>query len=290
MPTTVVSDTTYNSLYLKARNALRAEMLASPELEARLIVEKASNKTRAEYIRDGQLIAPQEVAGAVQGYLGRRLSGEPVAYITGEWEFYSLPLYVNSDTLIPRADSEVLVDCAIRLLRKFKEPRVLDLCAGSGCLGIAVSKNVTDTELTLADISRGALEMCERNAARNGVTATLAECDALENPPKNHEYDAILCNPPYITTEELAALDSSVRDFEPSLALDGGGDGLKFYRAVAALWKTVLAPGGYMLFECGAGQAAAVCDILEAEGFSEITTADDTAGITRVVTGRKITT
>ena len=286
----MVSDVTFDSLYIKTRNVFRAGMITSPELEARLIVEKASGKTRAEYIRDGQLDVPEKIAEAVQGYTERRLLGEPVAYITGEWEFFSLPFFVNSDTLIPRADSEVLAAHATMLLSYIKAPRVLDLCAGSGCLGIAVSKNVSDVMLTLADILPGALEMCEKNANRNGVIAKLATFDALKSPPENLEYDMLMCNPPYIPEGELDSLDSSVRDFEPRLALDGGSDGLKFYRAIAAHWKSTLVPGGWILFECGCGQAADVRTILEAEGFSEIAQAEDTAGITRVVIGRKITT
>ena len=280
-------NTTFNSLYIKTRNLLRDAKLTSPELEARLIVEKASDKTRAEYIRDGALQAPLEVIEAAQSYTERRLSGEPVAYITGEWEFYSLPVFVNADTLIPRADSEVLVDCAIKRLRSIASPQVLDLCAGSGCLGIAVSKNVQGVELTLADISPGALEMCEKNARQSGIATNIAVFDALEAPPEALRYDMILCNPPYITTDEIKALDKSVRDYEPFLALDGGGDGLRFYRAIAAKWKNTLKTGGYVLLECGAGQAEDVRDILEAEGFTEIETVNDTAGITRVVIGQK---
>ena len=280
-------NTTFGSLYIKTRSLLRDAKLTSPELEARLIVEKASCKTRVEYIRDGALPAPIEVVEAAQSYTERRLSGEPVAYITGEWEFYSLPFFVNADTLIPRADSEVLVDCAIKRLRGAASPKVLDLCAGSGCLGVAVSRNVQGVKLTLADISPGALEMCEKNASRNDVAANTAFFDALKTPPEVLSYDMILCNPPYITTDEIEALDKSVRDYEPFLALDGGGDGLRFYRAIAAKWKNALATGGYLLFECGAGQAAVVRDILEAEGFTELETINDTAGIARVLIGQK---
>ena len=283
----MVSDLSYNALFRKTLSILTDAAIVSPELEARLIVEKAANKTRAEYIRDYNQIVPPEVIEAAQGFTERRLAGEPVAYITGEWELYSLPFFVSPDTLIPRADSETLVAQAIKLLQGTKNPHVLDLCAGTGCLGIAVAKNVSDATLTLADISTGALKMCKKNAARNSVAATVCALDALETPPGGAQYDMILNNPPYITTDEIETLDASVRNFEPHIALDGGNDGLKFYRAVAAKWKTVLVSGGYLIFECGAGQADDVRKILATEGFTDITQADDIAGIPRVVIGRK---
>ncbi|NLB29439.1 MAG: peptide chain release factor N(5)-glutamine methyltransferase [Clostridiales bacterium] len=278
---------TYNELYFSIRNTLRAADVSSPELEARLIAEKASGKTREEYIRDGYLPAPMEVIAFAEGCAERRLLGEPVAHITGEWEFYSLPFYVDRGTLIPRTDSEALVSRAVELLRGASKPRVLDLCAGSGCLGIAVSKNVCGTSLTLADISPAALEICEKNAERNGVDATLAALNALEPPPAGCEFDMILCNPPYIPSGDFDALDSSVRDFEPRIALDGGKDGLDFYRAVAPNWKKALRDGGYLLFECGIGQSEAVRGILESEGYSNIKITDDTAGIPRVTEAEK---
>lgn len=283
----MVSDITYSGLYINIRDKFRASLIASPELEARLIAEKASGKTRAEYIKNNDSPVPDDVLKTVEVYVKRRLAGEPVAYILGEWEFYSLPFFVNSDTLIPRTDSEVLVSEAIRLLKSIPSPRVLDLCSGSGCLGIAVSKNIDGVLLTLADISTGALLMSEKNAALNGVSATHMGADALQSPPDGLYFDMILCNPPYIQSADINTLDISVRGFEPVLALDGGDDGLIFYHKVAPLWKKALVSGGYMLFECGTGQASDVRDILAREGFSEIASADDTAGITRVVIGRK---
>jgi len=282
-----VSSLNYSELYRQIRDALTAAAITSPELEARLIVEKASVKTRAEYIRDNAELVPIEVVEAVKDFTKRRLSGEPAAYILGEWEFYSLPFFLNRDTLIPRADSETLVMQAIELLHGTSSPRVLDLCAGTGCLGIAVAKNVPDTALTLTDISDGALEMCRKNAARNGVDAAVTTLDALESPPEDAQYNMILCNPPYINTEDIKTLDKSVRDFEPHLALDGGVDGMRFYHAVAAKWKNAIVAGGHLLFECGINQAEEVRKILAHEGFSDITQVKDTAGIPRVVTGRK---
>lgn len=282
---------TYGAVFTELRSVFFDAGIEAAALEARLISERASQKTREEYIRDSQLPAEGGFRKNAWEMMRRRLSGEPAAYILGEWEFYSLPFYVSSDTLIPRVDSEVLVSCALKLLSGRETPRVLDLCCGSGCLGTAVGVNIPDADLVFADYSGGALKICRDNLERNGLTgrAHVTYANALSSPHGDLMcgFDMILCNPPYIPTEELISLDKSVRDFEPLLALDGGYDGMRFYRSVASRWREALVPGGYLLFECGFGQAEAVQRILEFEGFAEISAADDTAGIPRVVISRK---
>jgi release factor glutamine methyltransferase len=227
----------------------------------------------------------------------RRLAGEPAAYITGEWEFYSIPVRVSRETLIPRTDTELLAERAIaRLLaRDYGGRRVLDLCAGTGCVGLAVVKNAPGAYAVLTDKFDGALALCRENAERNRLSdrVSVVAADALAAPADLSDciyagsFDIIVCNPPYIPSGDLSALDASVRDYEPRRALDGGADGLGFFRAVAEKWRPALKSGGYLLFECGAGQAGAVRDILRENGFEDISSARDTIGHERVVGGRR---
>ena len=221
--------------------------------------------------------------------LERRLAGEPVAYLIGEWEFYGLPLNISQDVLIPRMDTEVLAERAILLARAAGEgARVLDLCAGSGCVGLAVAANVPGCRVVLADVSEAALRLCKQNVRRNELNArvTCVQADALEPPDAAlWDFDVIACNPPYIPTGDIAGLDVSVRDYEPRSALDGGADGLDFYRAIAARWGAALRLGGALLFEVGIGQAGDVGAILAQNQFEQIQTFQDTQGIGRVVEG-----
>jgi release factor glutamine methyltransferase len=223
-------------------------------------------------------------------FLARRLSGEPLAYITGEWEFYSLPMELTPDALIPRVDTETLAGRAISILRDAPRnlQRVLDLCCGTGCIGIAVAANVTDARVVLVDTLEPALRLARRNTLRNGLTkrVMVSSADALAPPPRLFgTFDLIVCNPPYIPSRDIPLLDKSVRDFEPRIALDGGEDGLVFYRSISALWKTVLRSGGSLLFECGIGQANDVAEIMSGCGFADIMITKDLGGIARVVEG-----
>ena len=281
--------TTYNNLYLDIRKRLRKAGVEAAQLEARELVCYASDKSREQLYRDRTLYAPASVERRVEELMTRRLAGEPVAYLIGEWEFYGLPLDISRDVLIPRTDTEVLAARAIELAKAAGEgARVLDLCAGSGCIGLAVAANAPNCRVVLADISEAALQVCKRNVRRNELNArvTCVLADAKESPaPTLWDFDVIACNPPYIPTGDLAGLDPSVREYEPFLALDGGEDGLDFYRAVAAKWGKALRLGGKLLLEVGIGQAPQVELLLAEHGFEEIQTYQDTAGIWRVVEG-----
>ena len=283
---------TYNDLYLNTRRRLRAAGVEAHDLEARLIIAHAAGKTREELLnlRDF-FVTDSAVVESVEQMVKRRLEGEPVAYIVGEWEFYSLPLTVNRTALIPRVDSEVLAAEAIRLMKlRGGNTRLLDICAGSGAIGLAVAANVPDCRVVLADDSEQALAICRINMLRNRLSrnTTAIRTDALGEPPALlGTFDAIVSNPPYIPTLELINLDTSVRDHEPVTALDGGADGLDFFRAIAKNWQILLKPGGFLAFECGEGQSADVRDIMEDSGFRKIETHLDTLGIERVITGRK---
>ena len=280
---------TYNNLYMDIRQQLRSAGVQASTLEARELVCFAAGKTREQLTRDGQLYVPPQIEEQARQLVRRHLAGEPVAYLIGEWEFYGLPLDIDRQVLIPRADTETLVDCALPFLRANPGSRVLDLCAGSGCVGLAVAGQVPDCRVTLGDISEGALRICRQNIRRNNLSDRVAplQVNAMEPPSRQlGTYDCVLCNPPYIPTGDIPGLDASVKDYEPISALDGGADGLDFYRAVSSLWRSALRTGGELLFEVGIGQADEVLRIMRGFGFGDLEITPDPAGIPRVVRGR----
>lgn len=283
---------TYNNLYLDIRRQLRNADTGDPTLEAREIICFATGKTREQLARDGMLYMSPDQERRTRQLVERHLKGEPVAYLIGEWEFYGLPLDISSDVLIPRPDTETLAETAIEYCKTLGAGRVLDLCAGSGCVGLAVAAHVPSARVVLADVSEAALRICRQNIRRNNLSARVeqVEADALEKPTSNlGEFQCIVSNPPYIPSKDIDGLDASVRDYEPHLALDGGEDGLIFYRSIVEHWTPFLAPGGRMCFEVGIGQADSVLRIMRAGGYGDIQIIKDLNGIQRVVYGTRCT-
>lgn len=279
---------TYNNLYLDARKRLREAGVEGAQLEARELVCCAAGKSREQFYRDMALYASDPVEEKLAELLERRLAGEPVAYLIGEWEFYGLPLDISESVLIPRPDTETLVDHVVAWLRPLPECRVLDLCAGSGCIGLAIASQVPGARVVLGELDEGALRICRQNIRRNSLSGQVVslKMDALSDPPPRlGDFDCLVCNPPYIPSGDIAGLDVSVRDYEPHLALDGGTDGLDFYRSVCRLWRDVLHTGSRLAFEVGIGQADDVLRLMRSEGFGELEILPDPAGIPRVVTG-----
>ena len=263
---------TYNDIYLETRNALRASGIEGYTLEARLLVATAAGKSVAELLRDINLYTTAAIDAEVQELTRRRLAGEPVAYITGAWEFYGLPMKVTPDVLIPRMDTELLVTTAKELLLGRKmDARILDLCCGSGCIACALGHELPATKLVAVDISANALEIARENFASNrlGSRAICIQADATSSPPMSiGQFDMIVSNPPYIASAEIMTLDTSVRDYEPIWALDGGEDGLRYYRAVTSYVGHILAREGVLIYEIGINQCEAVSEILSKNGFS----------------------
>ena len=279
---------TYNDLYLEIRRQLRAADSGDPTLEARELVAFACGKTKEELLRDGRLYVTPEVEARVRALVQRHLDGEPTAYLIGEWEFYGLPLDISRDVLIPRPDTEVLAGLAIDFVKTQGECRVLDLCAGSGCVGLAVASQCPGSRVVLGELSEGALRICRQNIRRNGLSGRVVpvQMDALAPPPAQlGEFRCLVSNPPYIPAGDIPGLDPSVRDYEPRMALDGGADGLDFYRSIAKTWKTVLSVGGKLFLEVGIGQADDVLRLLRAQGFGDLEITKDLNGIPRVVHG-----
>ena len=241
-------------------------------MTARQLLCFVSGKSQEEILASRDLYASEEISAKLDFAVSRYVKGEPLAYILGEWEFYGLPLYVTKDVLIPRDDTCAVTTLAInQALFLSKDPRVLDLCTGSGCIGLAIASRVKDARVTLADISKEALAVAKKNIQRNHLSArvTCIQANAQEKP--SHvlgKFDLIVSNPPYITAEEMKELPHSVDGYEPHLALYGGTDGLDFYRAISKNYKEALKPGGFLCFEFGDTQGDDVCEILTSNGYT----------------------
>ena len=266
---------TYRELYLSARNALSSmENQQSAGLIARDLICSFSGKSPEQMLLEIDQTADRETASKVNAGISRLLNEEPLAYVLGEWEFYGLPLYVNPDVLIPRDDTCAVTELAInKSLFLDKDPRILDLCCGSGCIGLAVASRVKDARVTLADVSKEALAVAKKNIARNklGGRVSTFQVDARKAAPGFlGKFDLIVSNPPYINAEDMKQLPKSVDDFEPHLALFGGEDGLDFYRCILQNFTSILKPGGYMCFEFGMDMGDSVCRLLEENDYTVV--------------------
>ena len=280
--------TTYDTLFRDIRRQFQGAWLPGAHLEAMELVCYGGGMSREAFYRDGTRCVPPETEEKIRALARRHLDGEPVAYLIGEWEFYGLTLEVSPAVLIPRVDTEVLAEAAIEFARSLEKCGLLDLCTGSGCIGLAAAVNVPGCRALLGDVSEEALRVCRRNIRRCGLEERVQaeRLDALAPPPERIGlFQCVTCNPPYITRADMETLDRSVKDFEPHLALCGGEDGLDFYRAVIHSWKTALTESGRLYFEVGIGQADAVGRLMRAEGFGEINIIPDTRDIPRVVYG-----
>ena len=262
-----------SDLYLDTRRALLdTEDPQTASLIARNILCRYTGKTQEQVLADREKYVEDETCEAVESAVARILAGEPLAYVLEEWDFYGMRLYVNSNVLIPRDDTCAVTTLAIeKALFLDKDPRILDLCTGSGCIGLALAHRIKDARVTLADISPDALAVARKNVANQKLSARVScvQADALSEPaPFLGKFDLIISNPPYITGADMKELDHSVKDFEPHLALFGGEDGLDFYRSIASKYRSALKPGGYLCFEFGDDQGDDVCAILEAQGYT----------------------
>ncbi len=264
---------TYAQLYLDARYELmKQEPEQSASMLARHLLCFVSQKTHEQFIADRELFAPEDVCAAMENVVSRVLAEEPLAYILGEWSFYGMNLFVDKRVLIPRDDTCAVAQLAMKKgLFLDQDPRILDLCTGSGCIGLAVANRVKDARVTLADISPEALSVAKKNVNRMNLSGRV-QClvvDALQKAPEFlGKFHMIVSNPPYIPSGEMEELPESVKNYEPLLALNGGADGLDFYRSIVKNFTSALRPKGYLCFEFGMGQGDDVCKILEEHGYT----------------------
>ena len=265
---------------------LRKKGVESPRLEAQILLAYALGCKKIDlYVRHDEE-PPEDKRAAFREMIKRRAEGMPVAYLVGHREFYSLEFAVSPAVLIPRPETETLVMEALRWLKPMEAPRVLDVGTGSGAIAVAVARQHKTARVTAVDVSAPALEVATGNARKHGVAdrVTFVEGD-LFAPVAGQTFDLVVSNPPYIARSEFPAMDAGVREFEPRSALDGGPEGLDFYRRIAAGVANYLAPGGAVMVEIGATQEPAVRELFAAHldlgpGFK------DAAGRPRVVTAR----
>jgi release factor glutamine methyltransferase len=270
----------YSDLYLETRRALMTQEDArSAGLMARNLIALYSGRSQEYILTNRELYAGEETCEKVEKAVARLLKGEPLAYVLGEWEFYGLPLFVNENVLIPRDDTVAVASLAIKQAIFLPcDPRVLDLCTGSGCIGLAVASRIKDARVTLADVSKDALAIAKKNIARHKLTGRVScvQVDALSPAPAYlGKFDMIVSNPPYITGPQMGELDDSVKLYEPHLALYGGRDGLDFYRSIAVNYSSALKPGGFLCLEFGEEQGDDICRILEENGYTILERARD---------------
>ena len=242
--------------------ALKASDCPDPEIDARWIAEDTLGMTSRELRFEAQRTLGAEQLAALDECLQRRLRGEPVQYILNRADFMGLRLYVDERVLIPRQDTETLAEAAIVALQGKADTSVLDLCAGSGAIGLSIATLVPGARVTLADVSAGALDVARKNAQELNVHADFRKGD-LFHAVGREQFDLIVSNPPYLPSQELRGLQREVQ-FEPALALDGGADGLDFYRRIADGAGAHLNPAGSVYLEVGAGEAEAVLEIMRA--------------------------
>ena len=239
---------------------------------ARSLLCSITGKTNEQIIADRELYAGEQTCEEMEKAVARVLAGEPLAYVMGQWEFFGLPLVVTKDVLIPRDDTCAVTELAIKqALFLPSGPRILDLCCGSGCIGLAIASRVKDAKVTCADLSKEALAVTKKNIALNKMTGRVSclQADAMAEPsPFLGKFDLIVSNPPYITTDEMVQLPESVKDYEPHMALHGGADGLDFYRSISEKFSKALKSGGYLCYEFGMGQGDVVCRILQENGYT----------------------
>jgi release factor glutamine methyltransferase len=274
-----------------ARQALtdsfRQAGLDSPDTDARLLIAHALDIGRTELMVNGDRAITAEQAKAIDALAQRRLAHEPVARILGRKEFWSLSLQVSGDVLVPRPDTETVVEAALDFIvrggLRMEPLRILDIGTGSGALLLALLSELAQARGTATDISAAALAVARANAEHLHLASrsTFIECDialGVRGP-----FDLIVSNPPYIVHADIAALEPVVRDYDPALALDGGGDGLDVYRAIAGDARRLLAPGGRLIVELGAGQEPAVRSLFTQAGLTVTAVRDDLAGIPRAL-------
>jgi len=283
--------TQLNLLLEYATKRLSTAGVDSARLDAELLLAHAANVTR-EQIFSESIRVNEALRERFEELVGLRVSRMPLAYIVGRREFYSLQFNLSLEVLIPRPETEAVVEAALDSLSLRSAAKVLDLGTGSGAIGLAITANSLNIELTATDVSIKALELARRNSIRLGLDARvefrLADCwEILDKGNLLGRYDLIVANPPYIPDAEIASLAPEIRSYEPRLALAGGPDGLNFYRRIAVGAGDHLTHGGAIIVEVGEDQAKEVAAIFRASALDDIAILNDLAGIQRVVVARR---
>lgn len=271
----------YRELYETGKDRLEKAGIQEAALDARLLLEEVCRTDRNTLLVHGDRAVTEEEEKKFLTFIERRKTHEPLQQITGWQEFMGLRFSVTEDVLVPRQDTETLVEEVMRYLRDGMN--ILDVCTGSGCILLSLLRYSNDCRGVGCDISEKALAVAGRNARELGLSAEFIQSDLFENIEGKFEY--IVSNPPYIRKDVIPALMEEVKDHEPLIALDGGADGLDFYRRIIKKAPDHLYPGGMLFFEIGYDQGEAVKGLMGEEGYEEVTVRQDLAGLDRVVYG-----
>lgn len=274
-------------VYLHIKSIFEKNGIESPQFEAMCLIEHIFKKRLSSLLLT-KPEATQEQITFANNIAYRRISGEPLQYLLGEWEFYGMPFCVGKGVLIPRQDTETLVEAVINSAGDYDTPKIIDLCSGSGCIACAVAKYAKNAQVYALEVSERALGYLNKNIRKNAVDVQVVAADVLseKQPCDCMDFDIIVSNPPYLTKGDMENLQKEV-SFEPEMALFGGEDGLHFYREITRIWKNRLKTGGMLAFEIGMGQHEDVRKIMNENNFDNIEFIKDLCGIIRVVTGRK---
>lgn len=262
-------------------NNIRKELTDNADFEARQIIMSALQLSQSDLIINANQTVSDKDFKTVCRLLSRRKNGEPLQYILGRAEFMSLDFTVTPDTLIPRADTETLVETVLHIIGS-KKVSLLDIGTGTGCIGISIA-HYKNADITLVDKSKKALEIAKINAKKHNTSAKLLCMDILCDYPKD-KFDIIVSNPPYIETDVIETLQTEVKDHEPMSALDGGNDGLVFYRRIVEIAPEMLTKNGILAFEIGYNQGRSVYDLMQKD-FNNVEIIKDLCSNDRVVTG-----
>lgn len=271
----------YGALYRLGVEKLKEAQIKEAELDARLLLEEVCGTNRNDLLVHEKNPVSEENYNCYVNYIEKRSQHIPLQHILGYQEFMGLHFVVTPDVLIPRQDTETLVEEVMRFLHDGM--RILDVCTGSGCILLSLLKYSNDCKGTGCDLSEKAVSVAEENARALGISAEFVQSDLFEN--IRGRYEIIVSNPPYIASEEIPALMEEVREHDPLMALDGGKDGLYFYREIIKQAGDYLYPGGMLFFEIGCGQAADVSGYMRQAGYQDITICKDLSGLDRVVSG-----
>jgi release factor glutamine methyltransferase len=262
----------------------------SARLDAEVLLAHARNCKRIQLYTDYDAVLPDDVRARMRELVKRRAAAEPVAYLVGHREFFSLDFEVTRDVLIPRPDTETLVVEALELLKPVAEPRVLEIGTGSGCIAVSLAVNRPEAQVIATDASPDALTAASRNVERHGVVEQIEfrKGDLFAPLKEGEQFNLIVSNPPYVPTAEIDRLAADVREHEPRSALDGGTDGLDVIRRIVAGAAPYLAPGGWVVLECSPEQVTAVRELFGDAGFGEVHVRQDLAGRGRAVCARSL--
>lgn len=275
---------TYLELYKEGTQYLETQKIVDAKIDARLLLEYVCHTSYGTLFTDAEREMTKEQCEQYWELLKRRGTHEPLQQITGECEFMGLTFKVSKDVLIPRQDTENLVEEVLKDMHDGMQ--ILDMCTGSGCIILSLMHYSNDCTATAVDISTAALEIAKENAERLGEQVTFIQSDLFEN--VTGKFDKIVSNPPYIATKVIGELMEEVRDYEPVLALDGKEDGLYFYRKIVSQAGQYLYRNGILYFEIGFDQGEAVADLMKQEGYMDVQVVKDFAGNDRIVYGSYI--